>query len=259
MGINWSSSLEVAFRSLSWIWISQLLHGCSAIPKEFPSDIGRAVSVNARHIERFLSTSFSPNTHLLGEGVGLFFIGTLNAWSPLARRWQERGWQIVLQEAQRQVQPDGMHFEQSTYYHVYALDFFLHARTLAHANGISIPAAFDRAIEKMLEVLSGLASAGPIPRLGDDDGGRGFDPCRNRTEHLTDPLTTGAVLFNNSDFKHAAGKICEETVWLLGIEGAQHFERLRVRNRTASSFALQPSGSYVMGSSAPVAQRLVVD
>src|SRR5260221_7836918 len=133
VGINWSSSLEVAFRSLSWIWVSQLLRGCSVVPKEFPTDVSRALAVNARHIERFLSTYFSPNTHLLGEGVGLLFIGTLNAWSRLARRWQERGWQIVLQEAQRQVQPDGMHFEQSTYYHTYALDFFLHARTLAHA------------------------------------------------------------------------------------------------------------------------------
>jgi len=27
--------------------------------------------------------------------------------APLGVRWQERGWQIVLQEAQRQVQPDG--------------------------------------------------------------------------------------------------------------------------------------------------------
>src|SRR5258708_33930456 len=120
-----------------------------------------------------------------------------------------------------------MHFEQSTYYHTYALDFFLHARILAHVNGISIPAAFDRTIEKMLEVLSGLASAGPIPRLGDDDGGRVFSPYRNRPEHLTDPLTTGAALFNNNDFQNAAGTICQETVWLGGIKGAQQFERLR--------------------------------
>src|SRR5258708_37772758 len=98
-----------------------------------------------------------------------------------------------------------MHFEQSTYYHTYALDFFLHARILAHVNGISIPAAFDRTIEKMLEVLSGLASAGPIPRLGDDDGGRVFRPYRNRRGHLADALTTGRRRFNNRDLNNAAG------------------------------------------------------
>jgi len=44
----------------------------------------------------------------------------MQAESTLARAWMR----IVLQEAQRQVQADGMHFEQSLYYHVYALDFF---------------------------------------------------------------------------------------------------------------------------------------
>jgi len=67
------------------------------------------------------------------------------------------------------------------------------------------------------------------------------------------------VLFNNNHFKNAAGKICEETIWLLGIEGTQQFERLQPGSRTASSFVLQSSGTYVMCSSAPVAQRLVVD
>jgi hypothetical protein len=28
LGINWASSLEVAFRSLSWIWVRELLAGC---------------------------------------------------------------------------------------------------------------------------------------------------------------------------------------------------------------------------------------
>jgi hypothetical protein len=259
VGINWCSSLEVAFRSLSWIWVAQLLQGCGVVPQRFPADLAGALAVNARHIERFLSTYFSPNTHLLGEGVGLFFIGTLNPRSPRTQRWQEHGWRIVLQEAQRQVLPDGMHFEQSIYYHAYALDFFLHARTLAQVNGISIPASFDRTIEKMLEVLSALASAGPLPHLGDDDGGRLFNPQRNATEHLADSLAAGSVLFNRRDFKSAVGKLCEETVWLLGMDGARRFESLRGESPEVASFALPSSGTYVMCSSFPAEHRLVID
>ncbi len=41
----------------------------------------------------------------------------------------------MLAEAERQVRPDGVYFEQSLYYHVYALDFFLHTRALAACNG----------------------------------------------------------------------------------------------------------------------------
>jgi hypothetical protein len=259
LGINWSSSLEVAFRSLSWIWASQLMNGCSAVPKDFLGDISRALLINARHIERFLSTYFSPNTHLLGEAVGLFFIGTLYCDSRSAARWQHRGWEIILREAQRQVQQDGVHFEQSLYYHTYALDFFLHAKILAERNGISIPAAFDCKIEGMLSVLCRLACAGPVPSLGDDDGGRLFDSRRNRMEHMTDPLATGAVLFERPDFKSGVRVICEEAVWLCGIEGLKKFESLSNQRPASASFALETSGLYVMCSSSRTRDRLVID
>jgi hypothetical protein len=259
MGINWTSSLEVAFRSLSWLWVWYLLNGCSVVPQRFSLDLQRALALNARHMLRFLSTYFSPNTHLLGEGVGLFFIGTLCPDLHSARRWQERGWQIVLSEAQRQVRSDGMHFEQSLYYHVYALDFFLHARILADVNGFLVSAQLDRTIEKMLDVLSAMGKAGPLPRFGDDDGGRLFDSRRNHVEHLLDPLATGAALFDRADFKAAAGGIREETVWLLGTQGVSRFEKLPSTQQAVSSFCLEPSGIYVMSSSKSVQAQLVID
>src|SRR5207253_4408217 len=73
--------------------------GCPVTPKQFPADLSHALALNGRHIERFLSTYFSPNTHLLGEGMALFFIGLLCAGIPSARRWQEGGWKIILREA----------------------------------------------------------------------------------------------------------------------------------------------------------------
>src|SRR5215472_60589 len=259
IGINWASSLEVAFRSLSWLWVWYLLDGCSVVPEYFSFDLRRALALNARHISRFLSTYFSPNTHLLGEGVGLFLIGTLCPELHSASSWQERGWKIALSEAQRQVRPDGMHFEQSLYYHVYAVDFFLHARILAYVNGIPVPAYYDQAIEKMLDVISAMGQSGPLPRFGDDDGGRLFDSRRNRAEDLLDPLATGAVLFDRPDFKATVGSIPEESVWLLGTQGMSRFERLSSTQKPLSSFCLEQSGIYVMSSSKPVQSQLVID
>src|SRR5579863_9496835 len=62
IGINWASSLEVAFRSLSWIWMYRLLEGTSAMPQGFRNEWLRAQTLSGRHIERYLSTYFSPNT-----------------------------------------------------------------------------------------------------------------------------------------------------------------------------------------------------
>jgi hypothetical protein len=245
IGINWASSLEVAFRSISWIWTYHLLQGAPGIPN-IRHEWLRALAVHGRHIERHLSTYFSPNTHLLGEGVALFFIGLLCPELNGAASWKSLGWKIVLQEAERQVRADGFHFEQSTYYHVYALDFFLHSAILASANGVAIPTSFEETVEKMLIALSLLARGGTVPRFGDDDGGRLFDPQRNRGEHLLDPLSTGAILFHRGDFKAAAGGLREETLWLLGAEGVRRWEELDEIAVPSDSRALPDAGIYML-------------
>lgn len=262
-GINWASSLEVAFRSFSWLWVLHLLEGCASVPENFRRDLVDGLALNGRHIEKYLSTYFSPNTHLLGEGVALFFIGILCPQLAPARRWRMQGWEIVLRQAERQVLSDGMHFEQSVYYHVYALDFFLHARILAAANGVPIPSAFDQTIERMLGALRDLSQAGLPPRFGDDDGGRLFDPRRNLAKHLIDPLATGAVLYHRpdlkSDFKAAASVLPEEALWLLGPERASEFEQLRGSHPAPTSVRLVASKIHVMAAYEPVPQRLVIE
>src|SRR5579871_5570811 len=258
IGINWASSLEVALRSISWLWVYFLLADSPVLHSGFRSDWLRSLAVSGRPIERYLSTYFSPNTHLLGEAVALFFIGTLCPEIPPARTWQRRGWEIVQAQAKRQVRSDGLHFEQSTYYHVYALDFFLHTAVLASLNQIPIPSEFDRAILRMLEILAALARVGPVPRFGDDDGGRLFDPSRNQPAHLLDPLATGAVLFGRGDFKVLAHGPREETLWLLGQSGLDEFERLPSTLPKKDSVAFQESGLYVL-SNGDCERQIVVD
>jgi hypothetical protein len=119
-GIHWASALEVGFRALSWIWA---LHLCGDVLPLAP--LVKALGRHGLYLEHNLSVYFSPNTHLLGEAVALHAVGVALAQSAPAARWRELGAKIVAGELERQVRPDGGHFEQSTYYHLYALDFFL--------------------------------------------------------------------------------------------------------------------------------------
>ncbi|PYU30003.1 MAG: hypothetical protein DMG31_15075 [Acidobacteria bacterium] len=259
IGVNWASSLEVAFRSLSWLWILHLLQRCPLATSQFRCDLQRGLALGGRHIARYLSTYFSPNTHLLGEGVALFFLGVL-CNSKSSAQWQQRGWDIVLAQAKRQVQLDGMHFEQSTYYHVYALDLFLHARILATRNRIYAPEKFDRVLRSMLEALCFMSRGGMPPCFGDDDGGRLFDPRRNRVEQLLDPLVTGSLLFGCSDFKAAKPDLVEETVWLLGPQKALGFDATSISAPPQlESVAFRSSGLYLMMFSGKPTARLTID
>ena len=133
------------------------------------------------------------------------------------------------------------------YYHVYALDFFLHARILAARNGVAVPEEFEAALREMAAALAALSRGGAPPRFGDDDGGRVFDGARNRPEHMLDPLATAAALFPDAGFKAAANGLREETLWLLGPVGETAFD--------GSAEAAQPGeeavprgGIHVLGS-----------
>src|SRR5204862_2574262 len=64
-GINWASALEVAFRSLSWMWVDHLV-GARMRP-EARRRLREGLYRHALHLETNSSVYFSPNTHLLGE------------------------------------------------------------------------------------------------------------------------------------------------------------------------------------------------
>jgi Heparinase II/III-like protein/Heparinase II/III N-terminus len=257
LGINWVSSLEVAFRSLSWIWVSQLLADCPESNAQFNADLLRGLALNGRYIDRYLSTYFSPNTHLLGEAAALFFIGVMCPQIASADRWKKKGLEILLQEAERQVHPDGVYFEQSLYYHVYALDLFLHARLLASNNQIDVPANFDDVLKKMLVVVKTLSQCGPPLGFGDDDGGRLFSPRRNRGTHMTDPLALGATLFQDEQLR-AAATLTEEAIWLFGKQATAFFSGASASVSSRSqSFPI--GGLYVSADPENSSQQIVID
>ena len=90
MGINWTSSLEAAFRLISWCWSLSLFRGSAALTPQLRADLVEGIAGHASRIERYLSHYFSPNTHLTGEALGLFYAGTLFPLLPGASRWRQR-------------------------------------------------------------------------------------------------------------------------------------------------------------------------
>ncbi len=209
-GINWTSALEVAFRALSWIW---LWHLCGeGMPPELREHFLTSLYQHGLHLSENLSVYFSPNTHLLGEAVALHALGTLFPTFPDAASWQQRGGQIVEEQLAAQVKPDGSHFEQSTYYHVYALDFFVFYYLIAGK-----PAHLGPVLLRMAEYLHWLL--GPARRIaffGDDDGGRLFHPQGKRDEFGRASLATCGVLFNRKEWLGSREDLAAQAAWWLG-------------------------------------------
>ena len=213
-GINWASALEVAFRALSWIWIYHLVGGKmeAGWRSRFLTELYR----HGLHLEHNLSVYFSPNTHLLGEAVALHALGVLFPSFPRARRWERMGGDVVRQQLERQILADGAHFERSSYYHVYALDFFLFHYIVADR-----PAAFRPVLERMAEYLGALLGpARDLPLIGDDDGGRLFHPYGEHTQFGRATLATCGVLFDRWEWLGDAGDLYPQAAWWLGVTKA---------------------------------------
>jgi hypothetical protein len=247
LGINWASSLEIAFRSISWLWALQFF---KESPSLKPSEVVRMLKflyLNALHLETFLSTYFSPNTHLTGEALGLFYIGLLLPEFRDAERWRNLGVEILVAQLPRHVQKDGVYFEQSSYYHRYTTDFYIHLLILLQENQHELPPELKPRLELLLDHLMYITRPdGTTPLFGDDDGGRLVMLDNRPANDFRSLLSTGAALFDRPDYKFVSGGAAEETLWLLGVEGLRRFEQIEAREPQKESAQFTDGGYYVM-------------
>ena len=217
-GINWASMLELALRSLSWIWALHLFAPLHIADASWILDLLLGLDRQLEHIRRHLSRYFSPNTHLIGEGLALYVGGSVLPELTGAEMWKTIGRQVLMRESRAQVHPDGGHAELSPHYHRYALDFYLLALAVARETGDPVERELSAVVTPLAEFCRTLASDdGRLPTIGDDDGGQLFPICGRRPDDVTSSLAIAAALLHRPDL--AVGDPPEETYWFCGEPG----------------------------------------
>ncbi len=246
-GINWASSLEVALRLIAWSWARALFRRSATLTPALRIELQNGIRLHAAHVERYLSRYFSPNTHLTGEALGLVYAGLHDPDLPESRRWREAGAGILEAEIERQVLPDGVHFEQATCYHRYTVEIYLHYLILAERNGLAVPQRLRERVVAMLDALIALRRPdGTVPSIGDADGGWLLPLSRRDRDDVRGLFSTAAVLFGRGDYAWAAGGPAPETIWMLGPEGLRAFEELRPEPPAAAPSMLLPDSGYAV-------------
>jgi heparinase II/III-like protein len=235
MGINWSSSLEVSFRLISWCWTLLLIRDSRALTPDLFAVILESVRAHATHIERYLSHYFSPNTHLTGEALGLLYAGILFPELKRAERLRSLATHILVQQIERQVLADGVYFERSTCYQRYTVDIYLHYLILASRAGLEVPEVVKERLLSMLDFLVKLRQPdGSMPNIGDADGGWVLPLSGTKPDDFCATFSTAAVVFGSPVYAWAAGKLAPDTLWLLGTSAVETFESIEVSPPPAS-------------------------
>jgi hypothetical protein len=246
-GINWASSLELAFRSIAWLWAAHLFASSELLTPPFMLRLLKHLSAHGRHIESYLSSYFSPNTHLTGEALGLFYLGAALPELSRAARWRKTGLRILLEQLPVQVRPDGVYFEQSTYYQRYTTDFYIHLILLARRANVELPPEVEERLAVSLDYLMWITKPdGTSPLLGDDDGGRLIGLNEREANDFRDTLATGAALAGRGDWKYAAGQAAIETLWLLGPEGIARFDLIKAISPVEQARGFIAGGHFIM-------------
>jgi hypothetical protein len=263
-GINWASSLEVAFRAMAWVWALHFFRDAAALTPALYARMLGYLHVHARHLERYLSTYFSPNTHLTGEALGLVHVGALVPELAGAERWRRRGLAVLAEWLPRQVRADGGYFEQATQYHRYTTEFALHLLLLDERHGWGLAPALRPVLERLFDFLRGVTRPdGTIPLVGDDDGGKLVFLDARPPDDVRGLLAQGAAWLGAPELAQAAGGgpgARAAVLWLLGPDGGRRLDGLAPRPPASLSRAFRDTGVFVMRDGwGPDAAHAVID
>lgn len=235
-GINWSESLEVGMRLISWIWVVELLKGAQALTAERLERMVCAMHLHARHISRYLSFYISPNTHLTGEALALYLYSVIYPEDRFSTGWGAWAKQILNSEIYNQVGRDGVHKELSTAYHTYALEYYLQYILICRKLGEEVEQDVLDVVQSMCDFcLMVERPDGTVPNVGDSDGGSALPLDPMEKQPWKSVLCHGALLFNRPDLKHRTQYFPWCCAWLWGAGGIERYEKIESVSPAATS------------------------
>jgi hypothetical protein len=206
VGVNWTSALELAIRTLAWAEIVALLGdlGPEALPDDNLEEICGAWARQVEHVRVHDSRFSSANNHRIGEAAAVAVAGLAMPFHPDAGAWWQWGAETLDEELVRQIATDGAGREQAFAYQRFVVDFALLVRVLARGHGRDLgPEARERvgAACDFLEAVTRDDGA-PFP-VGDDDEGRAFALGETYEERTLATLECAGWLYGKPEWRRA--------------------------------------------------------
>lgn len=168
-GISWTSPMEIALRSISWITAARMLPS-----RQY--DLRRALLTGSANMTEYLtrhcSGFSSANNHLLVESAAIALAG----FEFNRPDWVNSSMETLTRELPRQVAPDGVNLESSLHYHGFVLEAYLLVLQELVVTNTPVPEVWKELLPKMAEFIRASRIAdGVYCVFGDDDEARILD------------------------------------------------------------------------------------
>lgn len=226
-GVNWAGPLELGIRCMAWCWALEAIRNSTAMTAEFLARCLVSLHQQIHWMDRYLEDYLTRNTHLVGEVAAMAYCGLHFPELRSSRKWLKKGIALLERELQRQVLPNGMHYERTVYYHNYMLDFCLGVYLTGMQNGLQFSDVWERQIRKMFNWLAWAAPPEErLPDVGDADGGVVFPYAEWDLLGYRQRLQVGAELFDQPHWKSLAEPEPESLLFWFPLERIEHYRRM---------------------------------
>ena len=260
-GVNWSSSLELAIRTLAWAEILALLldAGEPALTDAALEHVAGAWARQAEHVRAHDSRYSSANNHRIGEAAGVAVAGLALPFHPRAADWREWGLRTLERELAAQIAPDGSGREQAFAYQRFVLDFAVLVCVLARGHGRDFAPATHARLRAAAGFLAAVTRTDGQPfAVGDDDEGRAFALGESHAERTSATLESLGWLYDEPAWRRGA---YPRARWLGLAQGDGAAATADDAAAESLSVETYPDGGYalVTAGRGPFAPRLLFD
>jgi uncharacterized heparinase superfamily protein len=241
-GVNWKSPLEAGIRLMTWAYVALVMAGLRQSRDLYDKVLQRQIYQHQYFIRKFYSKHSSANNHLVGEMAGLYIGSVVWPWYKESTSWRTFSKQKLIQEIDRQIEPDGVAKERATEYQLFDLELFLAAAALGQAIGDPFPHAYWDRISRMIAFLSAISSrAGDVPLFGDGDNAHVIPLPETSAQRL-------GALISLGNFSEMAEAQSLRSLLLLWGQAPTEIPLSRFGNSKRNIQAFADGGYYVMAS-----------
>lgn len=246
MSVNWSCTMEVALRILTWTWFFHVFKHAEAWQDEtFRTRLLSALFLHGRFTTANLERSDVNGNHYTADAAGLVFAGLFFGEGRAPRRWLEEGWAILSSELELQVTPDGVDFEASVPYHRLVAELFLLPALYRLRCKLPVQASYADRVRAMGRFTAAYARLdGTVPLQGDADDARALPMgLQSLNDHRYLVGLIGEV-FEDAGLSARADGLMTEVRWLLGPQAVANLSEIAPPPPVSTAF--EEGGIYVL-------------
>ena len=252
MGINWYSNIEVNLRLITWVICWEILDADKLlfediIFKEFIiNDWLPLIKMHCIYSYNNPSKYSSANNHLISEYAGLFIASSKWEFKE-SKKWIRYSHNGLENEITKQHSKEGVNKEEAAEYIQFITDFFLLAYVVGEITANPFSDQYKQQLYKILcYIYDFLDCNGNFAKYGDEDDGKCFvldyDEEFNNFKSL---LTSGAIIFNNPEFKSKSNGFDLKNHFLFGDAGKLIFESISYSDKIESSKFYANEGHFI--------------